>query len=80
MKIKEMVAKTSLEIQSTDVFIIEDLEDTKQVTAKELIEYLFAGDIAKEIITVAINGILDSEYVGYSEEPTLTEEPIEQDK
>ena len=71
MKIKEMVAKTSLEIQKTDVFLIEDLEDTKQVTAEELVEYLFAGDMAKRIITAAVNEILSDEYIGYS---------IEQDK
>lgn len=71
MKIKEMVAKTSLEIQKTDVFLIEDLEDTKQVTAEELVEYLFAGDMAKRIITAAVNEILSDEYIDYS---------IEQDK
>lgn len=68
MKIKEMTAKTSLEIQATDVFIIEDLEDTKQVSAAELVEYLFAGDMAKKIISAAVSEILGSEYVSYSEE------------
>lgn len=71
MKIKEMTAKTSLEIQATDVFLIEDTEDTKQVSMEELVEYLFAGNVAKEIIATAVNGILDSEFVTYA---------IEQDK
>ena len=68
MKIKEMTSKTSLEIQASVVFLIEDLEDTKQVTAAELVEYLFAGDTAKKIISGAVSEILSSEYVGYSEE------------
>ncbi len=68
MKIKEMTAKTSLEIQVTDVFIIEDLEDTKQVSVAELVEYLFASDMAKKNISAAVSEILGSEYVSYSEE------------
>ena len=71
MKIKEMTSKTSLEIQATDVFLIEDLEDTKQVSAAELVEYLFAGDMAKKIISAAVSEILGGEYVGYSIEEDM---------
>ena len=40
MKINDMIAKTALEIQDTDILVIQDGEDTKQVSIADLKEYL----------------------------------------
>lgn len=43
MKITELTAKTSLEVEDTDLLVIEDAEDTKQITVGELKEFLFSS-------------------------------------
>ena len=37
MKIKNLTTKTSLEIEDSDILVIEDTEDTKQITIKQMI-------------------------------------------
>lgn len=58
MKISNMTAKTALEIQDTDVLIIEDGEDTKQVTVAELRTYMLSSGISKAM-KIMINETLD---------------------
>lgn len=69
MKISNMTAKTSLEIQDTDILVIEDGEDTKQVTVAEFKEYLLSSGITKStkiLINQALEtiskAILDAKY------------------
>ena len=40
MKINNMTAKTSLEIEDSDILVIQDGEDTKQVSVGEFKEFL----------------------------------------
>lgn len=63
MKIKSLTPKTALEVQPTDMFLIEDQEDTKQISAEELAKYLFENNIANEIITTVVNRILAGEII-----------------
>lgn len=59
MKISNMTSKTSIEINDTDVLLIEDSEDTKQVSVKEFREYLLSHGITRNT-KVLINGMLDN--------------------
>lgn len=70
MKIQNMTTKTSLEIQDTDVLIIQDGEDTKQVSVGDLRDYLVANGISKstkmlinETLDNVINSLKASKYV-----------------
>ena len=47
MKIKDLTSKTSFEVNENDVLVIEDGEDTKQITVKEFREYLLGSGITK---------------------------------
>ncbi len=58
MKISNMTTKTALEIQDTDVLVIEDGEDTKQVTVAELRTYMLSSGISKTM-KIMINETLD---------------------
>lgn len=52
-----MTSKTSLEVQDTDLLVIEDEEDTKSITVaafKQALQLAFEGDIDKKV-KVAIN-------------------------
>lgn len=64
MKIKDMTSKTSLEVQDTDILVIEDAEDTKQITVKEFKEYLGIGNNTeidtKKLINQTIDNIISS--------------------
>lgn len=59
MKISNMTAKTALEVQDTDVLVIEDGIDTKQITVAELREYLLSSGISKAM-KIMINETLDN--------------------
>lgn len=60
MKIKDMVSKTSLEVQDTDLLVIEDEEDTKSITVSALKELLNDNTIriAKNVVNEAIDNII----------------------
>ena len=60
MKIKDMVSTTSLEVQDTDLLVIEDEEDTKSITVGALKE-LLSNDttrIAKNVVNETIDNII----------------------
>lgn len=59
MKISNMTSKTSIEINDTDVLLIEDSEDTKQVSVKEFREYLLSHGVTRNT-KVLINDMLDN--------------------
>lgn len=59
MKISNLTNKTSLEIQDTDLLVIEDAEDTKSVTVKEFRDYLINQGVSKNT-KLLINNMLDS--------------------
>lgn len=70
MKISNLTAKTSLEIDENDVLVIEDKEDTKQVSVKEFKEYLINNGITKstkmlinEMMDNVINSLKASKYI-----------------
>lgn len=70
MKISNLTAKTSLEIQETDILVIEDAEGTKQITVKEFREYLMNNGITKstkmlinDMMDNVINSLKASKYV-----------------
>lgn len=58
MKISNLTTKTSLEIQDTDVLVIQDGEDTKQVSVADLKVYM-ASDVDKNT-KILINETLDN--------------------
>ena len=60
MKIKDMVSKTSLEVQDTDLLVIEDEEDTKSITVSALKELLNNDTtrIAKNVVNETIDNII----------------------
>lgn len=63
MKINNMTAKTSLEIQDTDVLVIQDGEATKQVSVKEFKEHLLNQGITrstKELINETLDNVINS--------------------
>ena len=64
MKIKDMTSKTSLEVQDTDILVIEDAQDTKNITVGEFKKYLGIGnDIeidTKKLINQTIDNIISS--------------------
>ena len=59
MKIKNLTTKTSLEIEDSDILVIEDTEDTKQITIKEFKEYLLNNGITKST-KMLINQMMDN--------------------
>ena len=62
MKINDMTAKTSLEIQDTDILIIQDGEDTKQVSVADLRDFLniTSDKNTKKLINQTIDNIIAS--------------------
>ena len=64
MKIKDMTSKTSLEVQDTDILVIEDAEDTKNITVEEFKKYLgIRSNIeidTKKLINQTIDNIISS--------------------
>lgn len=64
MKIKDMTSKTSLEVQDTDILVIEDAEDTKNITVEEFKKYLGIGNNieidTKKLINQTIDNIISS--------------------
>lgn len=70
MKISNLTTKTSLEIEESDILVIEDKENTKQVTVKEFKEYLLNSGITKntkmlinEMMDNVINSLKASKYI-----------------
>ena len=59
MKIKDLTAKTSFEVEDDDVLVIEDGEDTKQISVKEFREYLL-GSVVTKTTKVLINEMMDN--------------------
>ena len=62
MKINDMTAKTSLEIQDADILIIQDGEDTKQVSVADLRDFLniTSDKNTKKLINQTIDNIIAS--------------------
>lgn len=63
MKIKNLNTKTSIEIEESDVLVIEDNEDTKQITVKEFKNYLLNNGISKNtkmLINQMMDNVIDS--------------------
>ena len=62
MKINDMTAKTSLEIQDTDILVIQDVEDTKQVSVADLRDFLntTSDKNVKKLINQTIDNIIVS--------------------
>ena len=62
MKINDMTAKTSLEIKDTDILIIQDGEDTKQVSVADLRDFLniTSDKNTKKLINQTIDNIIAS--------------------
>lgn len=62
MKINDMTAKTSLEIQDTDILIIQDREDTKQVSVADLRDFLniTSDKNTKKLINQTIDNVIAS--------------------
>lgn len=63
MKINEMRVKTSNEIQNTDILIIQDEDQTKQITVEDLSNYLFRIGFKKcykRLINDTIDNIIDA--------------------
>ena len=62
MKIKDMTQKTFLEVEDSDLLVIEDAEDTKSITVSDLKKYL-ASDYdknTKRIINQTLDNIIAS--------------------
>ena len=62
MKINNMTAKTSLEIEDSDILVIQDGEDTKQVSVGEFKEFLMnSSEISsKKLINQTLDNIIAS--------------------
>lgn len=60
MKINDMTAKTSLEIQDTDILVIQDGEDTKQVSVADLRDFLnmTSDKNTKKLINQTLDNII----------------------
>ena len=70
MKIKDLTSKTSFEVEEDDVLVIEDGEDTKQITVKEFREYLLGSGVTKttkmlinEMMDNVINSLQSAKYI-----------------
>ena len=62
MKIKDMTTKTSLEVEDTDLLVIEDGEDTKSITVgefKKLLNLSSDANVQKTVKTI-VNETLDN--------------------
>ena len=59
MKISNLTAKTSIEIDENDILVIEDKEETKQTTIKDFREYLLRSGINKST-KILINEMMDN--------------------
>lgn len=62
MKINNMTAKTSLEIEDSDILVIQDGEDTKQVSVGEFKEFLMnSSEISsKKLINQTLDNVIAS--------------------
>ena len=62
MKINNMTAKTSLEIEDSDILVIQDGEDTKQVSVREFKEFLMNSSETntKKLINQTLDNIIAS--------------------
>lgn len=70
MKISNLTAKTSLEINEDDILVIEDKEGTKQIPVKEFKDYILNNGITKstkmlinEMMDNVINSLAASKYI-----------------
>jgi hypothetical protein len=70
VKIKNLTTKTSLEIEDSDILVIEDAEGTKQIALKEFKEYLINNGITKstkmlinQMMDNVINSLQASKYI-----------------
>ncbi len=62
MKINNMTAKTSLEIEDSDILVIQDGEDTKQVSVGEFKEFLMNSSetSSKKLINQTLDNVIAS--------------------
>ena len=60
MKIQDMPSKENLEVQDTDLLVIEDIEDTKKITIKDLKEYLMKDEGIENKVKRYINNAIDN--------------------
>lgn len=62
MKINNMTAKTSLEIENSDILVIQDGEDTKQVSVGEFKEFLMNSSEtnSKKLINQTLDNVIAS--------------------
>ena len=62
MKINNMTAKTSLEIEDSDILVIQDGEDTKQVSVREFKEFLMNSSETntKKLINQTLDNVIAS--------------------
>ncbi len=60
MEINEMPKKLALEVEDDNILIIQDSEDTKQISIAEFVKYLFSTDDAKELVNTAISNLATS--------------------
>ena len=85
MKISNMTAKTSLEIQDTDVLVIEDQEDTKQVSIAALRDFLNTTyeENTKKLINQTIDNVItllqEAKYVISSNIEEVPTEEVSED-
>jgi len=59
VKISNLTSKTAIEIQDTDILVIEDSAETKKITVKEFRDYLMNNGITKST-KMLINEMMDS--------------------
>ena len=70
MKISNLTAKTSIEIDENDILVIEDKEGTKKTSVKAFKEYLLSNGITRstkmlinEMMDNVINSLIASKYI-----------------
>ena len=76
MKIQDMPSKESLEVQDTDLLVIEDIEDTKKITIKDLKEYLMKDEGIENKVKRYINNAIDNIVTALNESKLKIKETI----
>ena len=76
MKIQDMPSKENLEVQDTDLLVIEDIEDTKKITIKDLKEYLMKDEGIENKVKRYINNAIDNIVTALNESKLKIKETI----
>lgn len=74
MKISEMTSKTSIEVQDTDLLVIEDADGTKSITAAELRDFMTTHGAVKAC-KLLINETLDKISQALSDAKYIVSQP-----